>query len=405
MKKICFVVQRYGLEVNGGAELHCRAIAEHLKNYVNIDIVTTCAIDYLSWQNEYNPGISEVNGIRTLRFSVDRPRNIFFFNLISKVLFTVPHCKVSEMYWMKRQGPESSELLNYIKNHHTEYDCFIFFTYLYYTTFFGLPLVKDRSILIPTAHDDLPIKFSIFKETFSSPQMILFNTNEEKEFVHNKFDNSYIDWDVVGVGIDPPNNSNIKSKKRDNLCDNYVVYVGRIDVEKGCQELFAFFIRFKTQYPSDLKLLLIGKTVMPIPIHSDIIHIGFVDELTKYQYITNATLLIMPSPYESLSMVLLESWYCNRPVLVNGRCEVLKGQCTRSGGGFWYNNYKEFSSYLHLLIIDENKCISMGINGHRYVVENYSWDNIIKKYLDAIDTCISKRKFPISNCNTIKGLK
>jgi glycosyltransferase involved in cell wall biosynthesis len=250
----------------------------------------------------------------------------------------------------------------------------------------------------------LPIKFSIFKETFSSPQMILFNTNEEKDFVHNRFNNSYIDWDVVGIGIDTPNNLNIISKKSDNFLNNYVVYVGRIDIEKGCQELFSFFIRFKTQYPSDLKLLLIGKTVMPIPTHSDILYLGFVDEVTKYRYIANATLLIMPSPYESLSMVLLESWYCKRPVLVNGQCEVLKGQCIRSGGGFWYNNYEGFSSYLHQIIMDENQCISMGIKGHEYVVENYSWDNIIKKYLNAIDICISKKKSPISNCNIVKGL-
>lgn len=392
MNKICFVVQRYGLEVNGGAELLCRTVAEHLKFYADIEIVTTCAIDYISWINEYNPGRTDINGVKVLRFLVDYPRNISRFNIRSKILFNIPHFQMQEIKWMKEQGPYSSDLFNYIKEKSHYYDCFIFFTYLYCTTFFALPLVKDRSILIPTAHDEPPIQFSIFNDTFASPQAIIFNTEEEREFVHMRFGNSHIPWDIIGVGINPPDITHVITHNESKSFNQYIIYVGRVDPSKGCQELFTFFIKFKSQYPSELKLLLIGKAVMPIPIHEDIIHLGFVDEQTKYHLIAGGILLIMPSPYESFSIVLLESWYFNRPVIVNGRCEVLKGQCTRSKGGFWYNDYDEFTKYLNQLLNNEKLRNKMGSDGNKYVSENYKWNKLVERYLKVIDICITNSK-------------
>lgn len=378
--KIAFVVQRYGLEVNGGAELLCRLIAEHMSRHYDIEVITTCANDYMTWKDEYVSGKDNINGITVWRFPVDKPRDINKFNKFSEKIFWNKHRTEDELKWMKLQGPYSTELLSFIKKNKDNYDFFIFFTYLYCTTFFGLPLVKDKAILVPTAHDEPPIYLSIFDLLFKQPKAIIYNTEEEKKFINSKFKNVNIPSGIIGVGIDVPEKIDADDFKQKYKVKNFIIYVGRIDESKGCKELFEYFMRYKKETQSDIKLVLLGKPVMKIPEHPDIITLGFVSEQDKFNGIKAARLLIMPSKYESLSMVIMEAWLCNNAVLVNGNCEVLKGHCVKNNGGLYYINYEEFKECLNLLLRDSQLRARMGENGQRYVEENYGWENIEKKY-------------------------
>ena len=85
--------------------------------------------------------------------------------------------------------------------------------------------------------------------------------------------------------------------------------------------------------------MLIGNPIIPIPEHPQIHHLGFVNDQDKFDALAAAELLIMPSYFESLSMVALEAWALGKPVLANGRCDVLKGQCIRSNGGLYYESF------------------------------------------------------------------
>jgi len=170
--KIAFVVQRYGLEVNGGAEFHCRLVAEHLSKYFDVEVLTTCAVDYITWKNDYPEGVETLNGVLVRRFPVDYERDLLKFNKFSEKIFGNIHTCEDEVEWMKLQGPYSTKLLYYIKNTKDDYTYFIFFTYLYCTTFFGLPLVKEKALLVPTAHDEPPIYLSIFSSLFNNPQAV-----------------------------------------------------------------------------------------------------------------------------------------------------------------------------------------------------------------------------------------
>jgi glycosyltransferase involved in cell wall biosynthesis len=383
--KLAFVVQRYGLEVNGGAELHCRQVAELLSKYFDVEVITTCAIDYMTWKNEYPPGKEVLNGLTIWRFPVDAPRDVPKFNRFSEKIFGKRHTKEDEIQWMKLQGPYSTKLFEFIEKNKEEYDYFIFFTYLYCTTFFGLPLVKKKAILVPTAHDEPPIYLDIFNSLFDTPAAIVYNTEEEKQFVNSKFNNTHILSDVVGVGIDTPKDiqpANFRQKY--NIHNNFIIYMGRIDESKGCKELFDYFLRYKEEINSNSKLVLLGKPVMKIPKHKDIIPLGFVSEKDKFNGIGASELLIMPSIYESLSMVLMEALMCKKAVLVNGQCEVLKGHCLRSNAGLWYENYDEFKECLNLLLSNGELREKMGENGKKYVEENYSWENVEGKYLNLL---------------------
>lgn len=385
--KIAFVVQRYGLEINGGAEFLCREVAEHLSKYCEIDVLTTCAIDYISWKNEYPPGSIIINDVNVFRFEVDRQRDNHKFNKLSKKTLEQAHSYKQEIKWMEHQGPYSSKLISFIESNKDNYDFFLFFTYLYATTYYCMPIVKDKAILLPAAHNEPAIYLQIFKKIFDIPIGFIYSTQEEKNLVDWKFHTEDTPSEIIGVGITVP--STIKSYKSE---DDAIIYIGRIDESKGCGELFDLFIKYKMYHPSPLKLILVGKSVMDIPNHPDIIHLGFVDEDTKYDIIYKSKILIMPSRYESLSMVLLEAWYCKKPVLVSGFCEVLKGQCIRSNAGLWYENYEEFSACLNLLLFNKNLRQNLGKNGSVFVQNNYSWDIIEKKYLNLIDKLYSKKE-------------
>lgn len=385
-KKIAFVIQRYGKEINGGSEVFCKQLAERLIDYYDIEVLTTCAIDYVTWKNEYSEGTDYVDGINVKRFPVDKPRNQNDFTGISNRVLNTKHYIKDEIEWMEKQGPYCPKLIDYINRSKHLYDGFVFFTYLYYTAYFGLQQVPEKSILISTAHDEPPIYLNIFYPYFHLPRAIIFLTEEEREFVQKKFNNSYIPSDVIGIGIEVPEKTDADSfRKKHGLHDDFILYVGRIDESKGCKELFDFFIRYKNEKRSNLKLVLMGKSVMDVPTHKDIIPLGFVSDEDKYNGMSAAKLSILPSKFESFSISVLESLALGIPVLVNGSCEVLKGHCIRSNAGLYYTNYEEFKSCLNILVQDESLITKMGKNGKKYAKLNYNWSNILKKYEEIID--------------------
>lgn len=384
-KKILFVVQRYGLEVNGGAELHCRQLAERLKDEYDVSVLTTCAIDYVTWKNEYKEGIEHINGVKVIRKKVDFERNQKKFNKISAKLNNEKDNINLGIEWQEAQGPHSAELIKYLEDHKDYYDVIIFLTYLYYTTYFGLKVAPEKSILIPTAHDEPPIYYSIFNETFNLPKAILYSTTTERDFVNKKFKNDYIESDIVGLGVDINENAqDIDLEKTFGIKDDFVVYVGRIDESKGCKEMFEYFLEYKKTYNSNLKLVLAGKSAMEIPKNKDIVTLGFVSEDEKVNLIRKSKLLILPSKFESLSLSTLEAMYLKVPVLLNGKCEVLKQHAILSNGGLYYENKREFIETLNYLIGNFEITERMGENGRKYVNENYKWDIVMKKLQIAI---------------------
>ncbi len=387
--RLAFVVQRYGLEVTGGAEFLCRWVAERMQKYSEVEVLTTCALDYLSWQNHFPKGETTVNGVVVRRFPVDRPRDMKRFNVFARKIIASPQRTLyDELTWLKMQGPVSSALLTYIKEHEASYDLFIFVTYSYATTFLGLQLVSRKSILIPAAHDEPHFHFTAFQPIFHLPRGIIYNTSEEQRFVQERWKNTQIPSCVAGVGIEDADQSvpgnEAEDGERLSFPEPYLLYIGRIDIMKGCQELIAYFLRYQQEYTSDLHLALIGKPAMDIPDHPRIHAPGFVSESQKTDILRRAGVVVNPSEYESLSLMILEAWRAETPVLVNGRSEVLVGHCLTSNGGLYYSNYEEFALCVELLRAQPDLRQALGRAGQRYVAERYGFDAVEKTYLDFI---------------------
>lgn len=380
MKKIAFVNQRYGREVNGGSEYYTRLIAEHLTGEYQVEVLTTKALDYTTWEDYYTEEIEDINGVTVRRFSVDRPRDPKRFLKINDVIPKNSHrTPAEEQEWMDEQGPFCPLLIDYIRDNADHYDLFIFVTYLYYTTCRGIAEVANKAVLIPTAHDEPYIYFSIFREEFVAPKAIVYLTEEEKKFVQGMFHNESIPNVVTAVGVDLPPDDGEEPEIDKLPAEPYLIYVGRIEGGKGCGELFSFFEQYKKRNPNHVKLVLMGKEVLEIPKHPDIIYLGFVSEKMKFEGIRRSMALVLPSYYESLSISVLEALQVGTPVLVNGNCHVLKGHCQRSNAGLYYQGYEDFEGAVNYMERHPEELKSMGNNGKLYVSRDYRWDIVVNK--------------------------
>ena len=379
--RLAFVVQRYGEEVNGGAEYHCRLVAEHLAKHHRVEVLTSCAKDYITWHNELPADLSVVNGIPVRRFKVKRPRDTERFGRISQKVFRAPHREQDELRWLEEQGPYSPQLVRYLRKNGDRYDYFIFFSYRYYHSYHGVGALADRALLVPTAEKDEVVHLKIFKPFFLLPRAIVFNSIEERQMIWSVAESQELKGEVVGVGAEVPSRPSPEVfLRRHAIQDRYAIFIGRVDENKGCRQLFHFFRRYKEETGSALRLVLVGGKTMEILDHPAIYYAGFLSEEEKWSALAGAEFLIMPSELESLSMVTLEAWSLAKPVLANGLCDVLRGQCRRSNAGLYYTSYYEFREAVALLEEDRSLCEGLGRNGQRFYHDHYRWEVIEEKY-------------------------
>jgi glycosyltransferase involved in cell wall biosynthesis len=383
---LAVVVQRYGAEINGGAELHARYIAERLSRHAKVQVFTTCARDYITWKNEYTPGDDTVNGIRVVRFPVSHPRDPRAFGRASDVVFGETHAIADELRWLETEGPTTPALVKHVRKAAASIDWFLFFSYRYYHAFHGARAVPSKAVLVPTAERDPAVGVEIFSPVFRGVRGLMYNSLEERALINAVSNNQDVPGTVVGVGSDIPDHpQGGRFRRKFNMRRPFAIYIGRIDENKGCKELFSHFQQYAAGHPRGLDLVLIGTPVIPVPDHPRIRHLGFVSDQDKFDALAAADLLIMPSFYESLSMVALEAWALGKPVLVNGRCDVLKGQTLRSSGGLYYETAEEFCEALYTLEGAGPVNAILGRNGRDYFKRNYAWPVIERKYLDMFE--------------------
>jgi glycosyltransferase involved in cell wall biosynthesis len=422
--KLAFIVQRYGPEVLGGSEHLCRLLSERLAAQHDVDVLTTCARDYVTWANVYPEGADRVRGVTVRRFANARVRDVDAFNRHSEWIFNNPHTKADELEWLQQQGPWCPSLIEYLRRNQQQYDVLIFFTYLYAPTVIGLDVNPGKSVVVPTAHDEPAIQLEIYKDVFRRPAALCYLTDSERQFVQGRFRDRPLIEEVVGVGVEipqqqpyprmpasaepedestapanggtdraePPEDpipaqefpSHLRAKgsvfrRRHRLYGPVVLYGGRIDPGKGCEELIEYFTGYVKE-GGEATLALMGAKLMALPEEPSIRFAGMLSDRERVQALEAATVVVCPSPYESLSLIALEALAVGTPVLVNARSTVLVEHCLRSNGGLFYADRDEFIACLTLLVSDGRLREAMGRNGRDYVRRHYRWDVVIGKY-------------------------
>lgn len=399
--KVAYVVPRYGVEVVGGAESAARNLAERLvaRRGWTVEVLTTCAADAMSWANEYAPGTVDVNGVSVHRFRSDAGRDREFHGYSGPLLERVEQATPEEAdRWIDLQGPVCGELIRAIGA--TDADLVVFYPYLYHPTVRGLPLVADRAVFHPAAHDEPPIRLPVFPEVFGSASALVFQTYGERRLVHGLFPVAATPQIVLGLGVDEPGDqaapgSEDEAGVRDRfgLGDRpYLVSVARyLDEHKGTRELWEWFTEYKRRHAGPLALVLVGQVVEQPPSHPDVVSVGMADEETKWALLRGSSALVSASPFEAFSLAVVEGWTAGSAVIVNGRCEATLEHCQRSDGGLWYEDYDSFEAALDRLAGEAGLGEALAARGRRYVEANFTWERVIDRYSEFLESVLRRR--------------
>lgn len=382
MKRLAFVIPWYGENISGGAEAELRGLAHHLQDAgVDLEILSTCVKDFRSdWSvNYHKPGVENCAGISVRRFPV-RKRDTVRFDEVNAKFMSGAAVSAEEEKLFMREMVNSPELYKYIREHKADYELFIFIPYMFGTTYYGARECLEKAILIPCLHDEAYAHMQLFKETFSKVAGMTFLSDPERLLAGSLYNVHGESFPFLGAGVDTGFSPDaLRFRQTYGLEEPFILYAGRKDAGKRVDVLIRYFIEFKKRNPSDLKLVLIGGGDIEIP-SGDIIDLGFVSDQDKYDAYAAAAVFCNPSELESFSIVIMESWLAEVPVLVNGECEVTKDFAKKANGGLYYTSFVEFEGCLNYLLSHPATAKLMGKNGRSFVLENFAWDAIIAKY-------------------------
>lgn len=397
--RLLYVIHRYGADIAGGAEAHCRAFATRLvERGHHVEVATTCATSYVDWANVLPPGDVDDHGVVVHRFPTDRQRDHEpFAALSSRVLagrFAAPY-EVQEA-WMRAQGPLAGDLARWVAAHAARFDAVILFTYLYATAWQAAPAVAGRAPLLlhPTAHDEPPLRLAVVRPVFHLADGFAFSTPEEEALVRSRFGVGQ-PGAVIGIGTElapeaPSDDAIAAFRSAHGLgAEPYLLCLGRVDPNKGTVELLDWFAHYRRRRHSAVRLVLVGEQAHAVRLPAGVVATGVVDEPTKAAALAGALALVNPSWFESFSMVLAEAWALRRPVLVQGRSDVLAGQVRRSGGGLAYHGFAEFEAAIDLLVGDPDLGHRLGEAGWAYVDATFRWDVVLGRYESLLRTVIA----------------
>ncbi len=381
--KVAFVAPWYGEGIPGGAEAETRRLVEQLSgDGLPIEVLTTCVRDFnADWgRNYHRPGKDKQEGVIVRRFPVRRRDKAAFDAVNQKLVWGLPVTREEEEIYV-RESVCSPALTDYVGKHRDAY-VYLFIPYLFGTTYWGMDACDGRAILIPCLHDEAYARMKLIEAMFAKAERIIFHTESELELARKLYTLREDAPRLVGTGVDTGWTANAGDfREKYGLAQPFILYAGRKEPGKNVERLIAYFRRYRQRNPK-VALVLIGGGEPPMAVSPGeaIYDLGFLSVQDKYDAYAAATVLCQPSLKESFSIVLMEAWMAEIPVLVSGYCRVTREHCLRSNGGLYFTNYPEFEVSLDLLLGKPRMRQALGANGRRYVLENYRWDLIVERY-------------------------
>ena len=397
MKKLGFVIPWYGEHIPGGAEMELRGLTGHLHQAgVELEILTTCVKEFSAdWNVDYyKSGLEHIQGIPVRRFPITPQDRTRFTQINAKFMNRLPVTLEEEDIFLEEMV-NSEALYAYMEEHQEEYGLFVFIPYMFGTTYYGSRICPEKTVLIPCFHREGYAYMQRFRQVFSNVAGMIFNAKPELELAEELYDLTNVATINLGIGLDTDISGNeAQFRIKYHIDEPYIIYAGRKDQGKNVDTLIRYFHHYKNTHERNLKLVLIGGGELTVPdgIKADVKDLGFVPNQDKYDACSGALLLCQPSKNESFSLVIMESWLCERPILVHNQCDVTKNFVKEANGGLYFDNYYEFEGCLEYMIMHPEIADTMGANGRGYVLKNFTWEVILKRCIDFFEQVAGKHK-------------
>jgi glycosyltransferase involved in cell wall biosynthesis len=378
--EIALVTPRYHKSVVGGAELHGRWLAEHLADRGHrVEVFSTCALDGETWANALPAGSEQLApNLRVRRFPVDRADRIVRVELDRK-LRTGAHVQLGDEELWLRNGVFSTRLERALQEDALRFQVVLAIPYLVGTTYSAFRAAPARFCLIPCLHDEVFARLAFTRRMLRDAWGLMLNTEPERELAR-RIEPNLARGEIIGLGWDAARPGTSRAfRQKYGVKEEFIVYVGRFESDKNVPELLDHFVRYKERHPGELRLLLVGEGSVRPPRRDDIRVIAL-DWDDRDAMLRSARVLVQPSIKESLSIVMMQAWLCELPVLVDARGEVPRDQCRRANGGLWYRSYIEFEAMLDRLLADRDLALRLGRQGRRYVETELSWERVLDRF-------------------------
>jgi glycosyltransferase involved in cell wall biosynthesis len=410
--KFAFITPRYGADIPGGPEHACRLLAEQVSLRHEVDVLTTCTRDPLTWKNEYAEGADRIRGVLVRRFAVNHLHDRPAFNQYSERLFSLPRSRADEVSWSRRLGPQSNGLIEHLKRQHRTYDVLVFFSLMHATTVDGIGIAPERSIVFPYLQLKPALRFALWTDILNSTRAVaLFSDAEKRLLVQYVASRPRIE-ETVGIGIDPPpqlsyprhqqdpadalaaedepadteesepgylSARGVTFRRQHRLYGNFAMYGGRVEPDNGCEEMLEYFNTY-AEGESPLTLVLMGVKMMKVPDQRHVLLGGVLPDRERMAAYEAADVTIAPAAEDLLAQGALESLAVGTPVLTSARNETAAGHCVKANAGLSYANREEFVETLSLLARNTRLREALGENGRNYVRQHYRWEHVLGRF-------------------------
>jgi len=410
--KLAFVTPRYGADISCGPEHACRLLAEQVCERHDVDVLTTCARDPLTWKNESTEGADRVRGVLVRRFAVNQPHDPDALDELTARLTAEPHSRADEQEWVRRLGPSSPGLVDYLKRHNRNYDAVVFFSLYHATTVQGVAAAPERAVLFPHLQIEPVLRFGLWNEVLGTVRAIGYASAAERRLARGFLRIFHSADEVVGIGVetpaqqtyprhqqDPADNieedeegaaeqpetpeylagRGIPFRRRHRLYGSFALYGGRVEPDNGCEEMLSYFDSYAAT-DGDTALLLMGVKMMKVPDEPYIRMPGVLADRERMIAYEAAEVTLAPDPGDLLGLCVLESLAVGTPVLASARNEAAVEHCRRANAGLYYANRDEFVEGLKMLMTNSRLRERLGQNGRQYVRQNHRWDAVLGRF-------------------------
>jgi len=389
---VAFVVPRYGPGIVGGAETLVRGLAERLAaEGRQVEVLTTCARDHLTWQNVHRPGLTREQGVAVRRFRVRPPRDGRRHAWLQSRILRGSRLRPEEEARWLAESVSSPDLFAHLERHAADHDLVCFAPYLFGTTLRGVPLAAGRAVLIPCLHDEPFAHLGVVRAAFQACRGFIWNAQPEADLADKLYGIGDRPSGVVGLGFDPPPPADPAAfRKRHGLEGPLLLYLGRKETGKNVPLLIQYALRYRATHRADLTLVLAGDgPVGAPPGTAGVRDLGYLDADEKAAAYAAATVVCQPSVNESFSIVIMEAWLAGTPVLVHGRCAVTADHVRRAAGGLVFEDFYEFAEALSLLLDDAACRHRLGTQGRAYVAREYSWPAVSARLAETLERLVA----------------